>query len=133
MSEGKCLRGFRFRHPHGFVDRCCLDDLRVLQTAAGGADGGQSNDTDDRDLAVVDVRKCLDGRRATCAPRVVERGSSPGYLATSVDQLVTLLFAKYAGEVVMAPPRTKRMDVLVRAPSIRAGSDAQTLCSVRRR
>jgi hypothetical protein len=25
------------------------------------------------------------------------------------------------------------MDVLVRAPSIRAGSDAQTLCSVRRR
>jgi hypothetical protein len=29
----------------------------------------------------------------------VERGSSPGdYPATSVDQLVTLLFAKYAGE-----------------------------------
>jgi hypothetical protein len=35
------------------------------------------------------------------ASRVVERGSSPGgYLATSVDQLVTLLLAKYAGEVV---------------------------------
>jgi hypothetical protein len=36
---------------------------------------------------------------------VVERGSSPGgYLATSVDQPVTLLFAKYAGEVVKALP-----------------------------
>jgi hypothetical protein len=39
---------------------------------------------------------------------VVERGSSPGgYLATSVDQLVTLLLAKYAGEVVKALPRDK--------------------------
>jgi hypothetical protein len=42
------------------------------------------------------------------ASRVVERGSSPGdYLATSVDQLVTLLFAKYAGEVVKALPSDK--------------------------
>ena len=33
------------------------------------------------------------------------RGSSPGgYLATSVDQLVTLLFAKYAREVAKALP-----------------------------
>jgi hypothetical protein len=30
-----------------------------------------------------------------------------GYLATSVDQLVTLLLAKYAGEVVKALPRDK--------------------------
>jgi hypothetical protein len=38
----------------------------------------------------------------TCAPRESqERGSSPGgYLATSVDPLVTLLFAKYAREDV---------------------------------
>src|ERR1700716_3137050 len=37
-------------------------------------------------------------RSTTCAPREWwERGSSPGgYLATSVDQLVTLLFAKAA-------------------------------------
>ena len=42
----------------------------------------------------------------TCAPREwQERGSSPGgYLATSVDQLVTLLFAKYAREVAKALP-----------------------------
>jgi hypothetical protein len=39
---------------------------------------------------------------------VAECGSSPGdYLATSVAQLVTLLFAKYAGEVVMALPSDK--------------------------
>jgi hypothetical protein len=42
------------------------------------------------------------------ASRVVERGSSPGgYLATSVDQLVTLLFAKYGCEVVKALPSAK--------------------------
>src|ERR1700730_4105157 len=42
----------------------------------------------------------------TCAPREWwERGSSPGgYLATSVDQLVTLLFGKYAREVAKALP-----------------------------
>jgi len=42
----------------------------------------------------------------TCALREWwERGSSPGgYLATSVDQLVTLLFAKYAREVAEALP-----------------------------
>ena len=41
---------------------------------------------------------------------MVERGSSPGdYLVTSVDQLVTLLLAKYACEVAMALPRTKRI------------------------
>jgi hypothetical protein len=45
----------------------------------------------------------------TCAPREwQERGSSPGgYLATSVDQLVTLLFAKYAREVAKALPSDK--------------------------
>ena len=33
------------------------------------------------------------------------RGSSPGgYLATSVDQLVTLMFAKYTREVARALP-----------------------------
>jgi predicted SAM-dependent methyltransferase len=38
----------------------------------------------------------------------LERGSSPGgYLATSVDQLVTLLFAKYAREVAKALPGDK--------------------------
>jgi hypothetical protein len=36
---------------------------------------------------------------------LVESGFSPGdYLATSVDQLVTLLSAKYAGEVIKALP-----------------------------
>jgi hypothetical protein len=39
---------------------------------------------------------------------VVERGSSPARIpATSVDQLVTLLFAKYAGKVVKALPSDK--------------------------
>jgi len=39
---------------------------------------------------------------------VVARGSSPdGYLATSVDQLVTLLFAMYAREVAKALPSNK--------------------------
>jgi hypothetical protein len=44
-----------------------------------------------------------------CAPREwQERGSSPGgYLATSVDQLVTLLFAKYAREAAKSPPSGK--------------------------
>ena len=42
------------------------------------------------------------------ALRVVVRGSSPdGYLATSVDQLVTLLFAMYAREVAKALPSNK--------------------------
>src|SRR6476469_8963245 len=41
-----------------------------------------------------------------CAPREWwERGSSPGgYLARSVDQLVTLVFAKYVREVAKALP-----------------------------
>jgi hypothetical protein len=45
-------------------------------------------------------------RSTTCAPRKwQERGSPPGgYLATSVDQLVTLLFAKYTREVAKALP-----------------------------
>jgi hypothetical protein len=45
----------------------------------------------------------------TCAPREWrERGSSPGgYLATSVDQLVTLLFAKYVREVRQGLPSDK--------------------------
>jgi hypothetical protein len=45
----------------------------------------------------------------TCAPRECwERGSSPGgYLATSVDQLVTLLFAKNAREAAKALPSDK--------------------------
>src|SRR5258708_20769687 len=40
-------------------------------------------------------------RSATCAPRELwERGSSSGgYLATSLDQLVALLFGKYVREV----------------------------------
>src|SRR6202163_2655085 len=48
-------------------------------------------------------------RSTTCAPREWwERGSSPGgYLATSVDQLVTLSFAKYAREVAKALPSDK--------------------------
>jgi hypothetical protein len=42
------------------------------------------------------------------ALRVVVRGSSPdGYLATSIDQLVTLLFAMYAREVAKALPSNK--------------------------
>jgi hypothetical protein len=42
------------------------------------------------------------------ALRVVVRGSSPdGYLATSVDQLVTLLFAMHAREVAKALPSNK--------------------------
>jgi hypothetical protein len=51
------------------------------------------------------LRFTIDHLRAS---RVVERGSSPdGYLATSVDQLVTLLFAKYAREVAKALPSDK--------------------------
>src|SRR6266404_4595566 len=48
-------------------------------------------------------------RSTTCAPREWwERGSSPGgYLATSVDQLVTLMFAKYAREAAKALPSDK--------------------------
>jgi hypothetical protein len=39
--------------------------------------------------------------------RVVEGGFSPGgNLATSIDQLVTLLFAKYAREVAKALPQS---------------------------
>src|SRR6267143_6028761 len=50
-------------------------------------------------------------RSTTCAPREWwERGSSPGgYLATSVDQLVALLFGKYAREVAKALQATKRI------------------------
>jgi hypothetical protein len=42
----------------------------------------------------------------TCGPREWwNRGSSPGgYLATSADRLVTLLFARYALEVAKALP-----------------------------
>jgi hypothetical protein len=44
------------------------------------------------------------------ASRVVERGFSPGgYLATSVDQLVTLLFGKYAREVAKSLPSDKSL------------------------
>jgi len=51
------------------------------------------------------LRFTIDHLRAS---RVVERGFSPdGYLATSVDQLVTLLFAKYAREVAKSPPSEK--------------------------
>jgi hypothetical protein len=51
------------------------------------------------------LRFTIDHLRAS---RVVERGSSPGgYLATSIDQLVTLLFAKYAREVAKALPSDK--------------------------
>jgi hypothetical protein len=51
------------------------------------------------------LRFTIDHLRAS---RVVERGSSPGgYLATSVDQLVTLLFANYAREVAKALPSDK--------------------------
>src|SRR5258708_27286570 len=48
-------------------------------------------------------------RSTTCTPREWwERGSSPGgYLATSVDQLVTLLFAKNAREAAKALPSDK--------------------------
>jgi hypothetical protein len=53
------------------------------------------------------LRFTIDHLRAS---RVVERGSSPGdYLATSVDQLVTLLFAKYAREVLRRCQATKRI------------------------
>jgi hypothetical protein len=48
-------------------------------------------------------------RSTTCTPREWwECGSSPGgYLATSVDQLVTLLFAKNAREAAKALPSDK--------------------------
>src|SRR3984885_12943382 len=65
MSKGKCLRSSRLHHPHGFFDRFRWDDLRALQAAAGGPHGGRSSDADDRDLATVDVRKRLDGGRAS--------------------------------------------------------------------
>src|ERR1700716_2709126 len=50
-------------------------------------------------------------RSTTCAPRECwERGSSPGgYLATSVDQLATRLFAKNAREAAKARQATKRV------------------------
>src|SRR6202043_3615973 len=51
--------------PHGFVERFRWHDLRVLQAAAGGPHGGRSGDADDRDLATVDLRKRLDGGRAS--------------------------------------------------------------------
>jgi len=58
---------------------------------------------------------------------VVERGSSPGdYLATSVDQVVTLLFAKYAGEVVKALPSDKAYPP---RGSENARSDTDNVCS----
>jgi hypothetical protein len=53
------------------------------------------------------LRFAIDHLRAS---RVVGTGSSPGaYRATSVDQLVTLLFAKYAREVAKALPSDKRI------------------------
>jgi hypothetical protein len=58
---------------------------------------------------------------------MVERGSSPGdYLATSVDQVVTLLFAKYAGEVVKAQPSDKAYPP---RSSENARSDNDNVCS----
>src|ERR1700674_5497965 len=61
-------------------------------------------------------------RSTTCAPREwQERGSSPGgYLATSVDQLVTLLFAQYAREVAKALPSDKAILCAARKNARRA-------------
>src|SRR3981081_1014078 len=61
-------------------------------------------------------------RSTTCAPREWwERGSSPGgYLETSVDQLVTLLFAKYAREVAKALPSDQRILCAARKNTRRA-------------
>jgi hypothetical protein len=57
------------------------------------------------------------------APRVVGMCSSPGgYLATSVDQLVTLLFAKYAREVAKALPSDQAILCAARKNARRASN-----------
>jgi hypothetical protein len=57
------------------------------------------------------------------ASRLVERGSSPGvHLAISVDQLVALLFAKYAGEVVKTEIRRRQFIVAAGSPLRLAGN-----------